>query len=118
MITNDKVSFFKEDVFPSQDQMALGFKDKGSASEVLEGDDPSSQKLQESFSKTFKKAVDRVNDLQKLADRKIENFSTGKSKNIPEVMIAVERADLALKLMVKVRNKIVEAYQEIMRMQV
>lgn len=71
-----------------------------------------------SFAETLKKAVEEVNTLQKVADTKMQQLATGESKNIPDVMIAVEKADIALKLMVKVRNKIIDAYQEIMKMQV
>ena len=70
------------------------------------------------FAKAFKVAFEKVNQLQKQANQKIQAFSTGKNKNIPEVMIAVERADVAFKLMMKVRNKVIEAYQEVMRMQI
>ncbi|MCB0390668.1 MAG: flagellar hook-basal body complex protein FliE [Bdellovibrionales bacterium] len=71
-----------------------------------------------SFADTLKKAVEEVNTLQKVADTKMQQLATGESKNIPDVMIAAEKADIALKLMVKVRNKIIDAYQEIMKMQV
>jgi len=42
----------------------------------------------------------------------------GESKNLHETMIAMEKADISFRLMMGVRNKIIEAYQEIMRMQV
>lgn len=72
----------------------------------------------ESFADTLKKAVNTVDSLQKDADIKMQELATGKSQNIHETMIAAEKADIALKLMVQVRNKIIDAYQEIMRMQV
>ena len=42
----------------------------------------------------------------------------GKSKNIHETMIALNKADIAFRMTLQVRNKLVEAYQEIIRMQV
>lgn len=72
----------------------------------------------ESFADSLKKAVNTVDSLQKDADVKMQELATGKSQNIHETMIAAEKADIALKLMVQVRNKIIDAYQEIMRMQV
>lgn len=72
----------------------------------------------ESFSDTLKKAVTEVNELQKTSDKAMQNLATGRTDNVPEVMIAAERADIALKLMVQVRNKIIDAYQEVMKMQV
>lgn len=71
-----------------------------------------------SFADTLKAAVENVNTLQKESDFKMQEMATGKNHNIPEVMIAAEKADISLKLMVQVRNKIIEAYQEIMKMQV
>lgn len=72
----------------------------------------------ESFADSLKQAVHSVDSLQKDADVKMQELATGKSQNIHETMIAAEKADIALKLMVQVRNKIIDAYQEIMRMQV
>jgi len=71
-----------------------------------------------SFADTLKEAVSNVNSLQKEADMAMQKLASGESKNIPEVMIAAERADVALKLMVQVRNKIIDAYHEVMKMQV
>jgi flagellar hook-basal body complex protein FliE len=71
-----------------------------------------------SFAETLKKSISEVNKLQQVADQKIEELITGKTDNIAEVMIAKEQADVALRLMVQVRNKVLETYQEMMRMQV
>lgn len=80
---------------------------------------PSTEKSGEkSFADTLKDAVNSVNTMQKDADKKAEELATGKNHNVAEVMIAAEKADISLKLMVQVRNKIIEAYQEIMKMQV
>jgi flagellar hook-basal body complex protein FliE len=73
---------------------------------------------QKSFAATLKDAVGQVNTLQKESDHKMQELATGKSQNIHETMIAAEKADIALRLMVQVRNKMIEAYQEMMRMQV
>ena len=73
---------------------------------------------QKSFADTLKDAVSQVNELQKTSDKAMQNLASGRSENIAEVMITAERADIALKLMMQVRNKIVEAYQEVMKMQV
>ena len=71
-----------------------------------------------SFADTLKTAIGEVNQLQKVADQKMQDLATGKTDNIPDVMIAAEKADIALKLMVQVRSKIIDAYQEVMKMQV
>ncbi|OQW50641.1 MAG: hypothetical protein A4S09_00110 [Proteobacteria bacterium SG_bin7] len=76
------------------------------------------QKGEKSFAETLKDAIGSVNQLQKTADVQMQKLATGKAESIPDVMIAAEQADIALKLMVQVRNKIIDAYHEIMKMQV
>lgn len=70
------------------------------------------------FADTLKDAIGNVNELQKASDRGMQELATGKTDNVADVMIASEKADIALKVMVQVRNKIIDAYQEIMKMQV
>ncbi|MBN8539959.1 MAG: flagellar hook-basal body complex protein FliE [Deltaproteobacteria bacterium] len=71
-----------------------------------------------SFQNVLRNAINETNALQKSADVKVQELATGKTTNIPEVMMQVEKADIALRLMTQVRNKIIDAYQEIMKMQV
>lgn len=73
---------------------------------------------QKSFADTLKNAIESVNEMQKAADKSAQDLATGRTDNVQDVMIAAEKADIALRVMVQVRNKIVDAYQEIMRMQV
>lgn len=71
-----------------------------------------------SFPELLSKSLEEVNGLQVEANTAIENLATGRSKNIHETMIAVEKADLAFKAMNQIRLKVIEAYHEIMKMQV
>lgn len=71
-----------------------------------------------SFADTLKQAVANVNEAHLESDRKAQELATGKTDDIAGVMLAAEKADIALRTMVQVRNKIIDAYQEIMRMQV
>lgn len=71
-----------------------------------------------SFADTLKDAVQSVNQMQKESDLKMQQLASGKNHNIADVMMTAEKADISFKLMVQVRNKIIEAYQEIMKMQV
>ena len=71
-----------------------------------------------SFAATLKEAVNSVNQSHLDADKKAQELSTGKTDDIAGVMLAAEKADIALRVMVQVRNKIIDAYQEIMKMQV
>mgnify|MGYP000352496320 FL=1 len=72
----------------------------------------------ESFATTLNEAIGQVNQLHQVADQKTQALTTGKTDNVADVMLASEKADIALRVMVQVRNKIIDAYQEIMRMQV
>lgn len=74
--------------------------------------------VQGSFADTLKSAIDNVNQLQKASDKAAQDLAVGKTDNVADVMIAAEKADIALRVMVQVRNKIIDAYQEIMKMQV
>ncbi|OGG94768.1 MAG: flagellar hook-basal body complex protein FliE [Candidatus Lambdaproteobacteria bacterium RIFOXYD12_FULL_49_8] len=66
----------------------------------------------------FAKIFDEVNQDQLQADQKIASMVTGKNRDIPGAMIAMEKADTSLKLLMAVRNKVVSAYEDMMRMQV
>lgn len=70
------------------------------------------------FAETLAESINSVNNIQKDADKAIENLVSGKTDNIHETMIAVNKADIAFRMTMQVKNKIVEAYQEVMRMQV
>lgn len=71
-----------------------------------------------SFADTLNQAIGQVNNLQKTADKASQDLATGRTDNVADVMIASEKADIAMRLMMQVRNKIIDAYQEIMKMQV
>ena len=76
------------------------------------------QKSGAGFKDTINNYVSEVNDLQVKAGESIENFATGKVENVHEVMIAMSKAEVSFKFMMETRNKLVDAYKEIMRMQV
>ena len=72
----------------------------------------------ESFEKTLKKFITDVNSLQNQAAESTVDLAKGEVEDVHDVMIAVEKANIAMELMLEIRNKIVEAYQEVMRMPV
>jgi len=72
----------------------------------------------ESFVTLLQQSLERVDGLQHEADAAARGFALGQASSVHDAMIAMEKADLSLRLTTKVRNKVVEAYQEIMRMQV
>lgn len=71
-----------------------------------------------SFLEILKEAVDEVNKLQREADKKVEDFVLGKVEDIHDVMVAIQKADIAFRLIMEIRDRAVEAYREIVRMQV
>lgn len=71
------------------------------------------------FSQKLKSAVDQVNNTQQTAGKLTREFVSGESdKNLHEVMISMQKANISFQTMIQTRNKLVESYQEIMRMQV
>ncbi|PYG89816.1 flagellar hook-basal body complex protein FliE [Ruminiclostridium sufflavum DSM 19573] len=82
-----------------------GIDDQGKASGV-------------SFGEYLNSALMKVTDLENHSDQLKEDFALGKTDNIPEVLIAGEKANIALQFTMSIRNKVVDAYSEIMRMQI
>jgi flagellar hook-basal body complex protein FliE len=68
------------------------------------------------FTEVLKSSVMKVNQLQIDADNMTNRLALGEVEDISEVSIAVEKAELALRLMVQIRDKMVDAYQQISRM--
>jgi flagellar hook-basal body complex protein FliE len=71
-----------------------------------------------SFADVLKNKAQEINTLQLDADNAISKVELEDSGSIHEAMIALEKANISFRTMMQVRNKILEAYQEVMRMQV
>jgi len=69
------------------------------------------------FGQVLNKAINSVNENLQEADRMSAGLASGQHANIQETMIALEKANISFRLLTKAQNKVVEAYQEIMRMQ-
>jgi len=67
------------------------------------------------FNDVLAESIQEVNRMQLEADTAIEKLATGEIKDLSEVVSAVEKADLAFSTLMQIRNRLVEAYQEIMR---
>lgn len=70
-----------------------------------------------SFVDTLKTFYEQVDGQMREADQKTAEFAVGKNYDLHEVIIATEKADLSFRLLNQIRNKVLDAYQEIMRMQ-
>lgn len=86
---------------------------------VLPGETGNKQDAGEgSFAALLNDAIKKLNDTQIEADNLTMEFLTGELQDLHQVTIAMQEAKLSMQLAVEVRNKVVEAYQEISRMQV
>ncbi|MCI3987148.1 flagellar hook-basal body complex protein FliE, partial [Bacillus vallismortis] len=72
---------------------------------------------QTSISELLKNSISSINDSQVASENKTKAFAAGKDVNLDEVMIAAQKESVSLTAATEFRNKAVEAYKEIMRMQ-
>ncbi|MEA5114725.1 MAG: flagellar hook-basal body complex protein FliE [Geobacteraceae bacterium] len=72
----------------------------------------------EGFTQLLGDMVNKVNDLQNQADTAVQKLATGESKGLHEVMISMEKSSISFQFLTQVRNKALDAYHEIMRMQI
>lgn len=68
------------------------------------------------FVQTLQETMQKVDGLQTEAEKQVEGMVTGQGADVHSAMIAVEKADLSFQLMMQIRNKIVDAYQQISQM--
>jgi flagellar hook-basal body complex protein FliE len=69
-----------------------------------------------SFGTMLTRSLNEVSQLHAAADNAVQDFAAGKQKYIHQTMIAMEKAAVAFQLLMQVRNKIISAYETIMRM--
>ena len=70
------------------------------------------------FGRWFTQQIEQVDGKLNVADRELQALATGQTQNLHQVMIALEEAKLSFQLLVQVRNRVLDAYQDVMRMQV
>ncbi|MCL4539707.1 MAG: flagellar hook-basal body complex protein FliE [Bacteroidetes bacterium] len=78
----------------------------------------SAQDVTGSFEQTLDGFVNNVNDLQNKANDAMDKMASGQAADVHEVMIAMEKAKISFDLLLQVRNKMLDAYKQIMQMQV
>ena len=87
-------------------------------SESLSALGPAASKASEgSFGNVIQRFVADTNAQQAQADQAVQNLANGKTDSIHETMLAMAKADLSFRVFVEVQSKVVEAYQDVMRMQ-
>lgn len=72
---------------------------------------------QSDFFHTLEGAMDKVQEMQAGADQQVASVLQGDGQDLHSAMVAVEKADLSFQMMMQVRNKIVQAYQQVSQMQ-
>ena len=86
--------------------------------ESLLTEKPKAEQGGSAFSEVLGNAIEQVNSLQAQAGEEVQKVMTGDATDIHTAMIAVQKADVSFQMMMQVRNKLVSAYQEIMKLQV
>ncbi len=82
------------------------------------GHDGASRIHGESFKQFLLDSLEQVNRMQQESEAAQQALATGRTDDITSVMSAVEKADIAFNTVMAVRNKLIEAYQEVLRMQI
>lgn len=93
---------------------SIGLKSYLQTQELFQKQD----KVQEenSFTDTLKNSLKKVNDLQEEKEAMIKSFAAGEKQNVHELMITLQKAGIAMQMTTAVRNKLLEAYREIMHL--
>ena len=76
------------------------------------------EKVGSDFSKMIQSSINQTVAAEAQSEKAIESLQSGQAKNLHDVMISVEKADISLKMLVQFRNKALQAYEEVMRMQI
>lgn len=69
------------------------------------------------FSETLNASLKEVNSMQSVKNQMIKSFASGENQNVHELMITLQKAGLAVNMTSAVRNKVLEAYKELSRIQ-
>ncbi|MGM8364142.1 flagellar hook-basal body complex protein FliE [Virgibacillus sp. W0181] len=73
---------------------------------------------QSKFANVLKSAIHHTNELQQVSNHKTEQLALGKVNDLHDVMISAQKASITLETTVQVQQKVLDAYNEVMRMQV
>jgi flagellar hook-basal body complex protein FliE len=90
----------------------------GPAVPRVQAEGPGADEVSKQFGQFLSEALNKVNQQQQESSQITQQFAAGQTSDVHQVLIASEKAALALELTVQIRNKVIEAYQEIMRTQI
>lgn len=88
------------------------------STQALPAIDTGAAKKSDGFSQLFTQMLGDVNQSHQTVDQSIDQLVKGESDNVHEVVLSMAKADLAFRLMLEIRNRLTESYQEILRMQI
>jgi flagellar hook-basal body complex protein FliE len=71
----------------------------------------------DAFAQSLKSAMNDVNDMQETSEKAMSDIATGQVKDLHQAALAIDKAEISMKLMLEVRNKALNAYQQISRTQ-
>ncbi|MDR1242555.1 MAG: flagellar hook-basal body complex protein FliE [Deltaproteobacteria bacterium] len=89
----------------------------GTEKALAAGNDLNVEKAPSSFGAALTDSLAKVNTLQTEKGSMIKSFASGENQNVHELMISMQKAGLAMNLTTAVRNKVLEAYRELSRLQ-
>jgi flagellar hook-basal body complex protein FliE len=90
----------------------------GGDSDAPGGSSDEAGNILNSFGGMLKNEIAKISELKADADQKVQTYAVGGEVELHNVLIAMEKADTSMQLAVQVRNKLVNAYQELTRMQI
>jgi flagellar hook-basal body complex protein FliE len=85
--------------------------------EKMDSERAEAQNILTDFQKVLKRSIEEVDGLAKEANHSVQEMIAGKM-DVHQAMVAMEQANISFRLMVQVRNKMMAAYDEIMKMQI
>ncbi|MAL16818.1 MAG: flagellar hook-basal body complex protein FliE [Balneola sp.] len=74
--------------------------------------------IENSFADMLSDAISGVDNTMKASEQNMQDYISGKTENVHDVMISMQKAQLSFQMMIEVRNKAIETYNEISRMQI
>ena len=89
-----------------------------STADLLNKSDVKSQPAEKGFAEALKKSLNEVNEMQEAGEKAMSDLATGQVKNLHQAALAIDKAEMSMKLMLEVRNKALSAYKEISRTQI
>lgn len=94
-----------------------GVNNIATSNNLLKTSNTESMKKESSFSDVIKSAIDKVNDMQVDSNNKVKSLIKGEDVSMHDVMISAQEAQMSMQLMIEVRNKVYEVYQDLNRVQ-